>query len=104
MRISPDFFTTLGIGPVMGRTFTEEETITPVENHGAAILTDAYWRHAHDRALETGRDDRRSAIAGLQRMRKLGISLAIDVTDRKTILNPIWMPIASHRKDNPAAN
>ena len=28
----------------MGRTFTEEETMTPVENHGVAILTDAYWR------------------------------------------------------------
>ena len=44
MRISPDFFTTLGTGPVMGRSFDEAETITPVENHGAAILTDAYWR------------------------------------------------------------
>jgi predicted permease len=44
MRISPDFFTTLGTGPVMGRSFEESETITPVENHGAVILTDAYWR------------------------------------------------------------
>jgi predicted permease len=44
MRVSPDFFTTLGTGPVMGRSFDEAETITPVENHGAAILTDAYWR------------------------------------------------------------
>jgi len=44
MRISPDFFTTLGTGPVMGRSFEEAETITPVENHGAVILTDAYWR------------------------------------------------------------
>ena len=44
MRISPDFFTTLGAGPVMGRSFDEAETITPVENHGAAIVTDAYWR------------------------------------------------------------
>ena len=43
MRISPDFFTTLGVGPVMGRSFNEVETITPIENH-AAILTDAYWR------------------------------------------------------------
>ena len=41
MRISPDFFTTLGTGPVMGRSFEEAETITPIENHGAAILTDA---------------------------------------------------------------
>ena len=44
MRISPDFFTTLGAGPVMGRSFEEAETITPVENHGAVILTDGYWR------------------------------------------------------------
>ncbi len=44
LRVSPDFFATLGIGPVLGRTFTESETITPVENHGAAILSDAYWR------------------------------------------------------------
>ena len=44
MRISPDFFTTLGTGPVMGRSFDEAETITPIESHGAAILTDAYWR------------------------------------------------------------
>jgi predicted permease len=45
LRVSPEFFTTLGIGLVMGRSFDETETITPVENHGAAILTDAYWRH-----------------------------------------------------------
>ena len=44
MRISPEFFTTLGTGPVMGRSFDEAETITPIENHGAAILTDGYWR------------------------------------------------------------
>lgn len=44
MRISPDFFPTLGTGPVMGRSFDEAETITPIESHGAAILTDAYWR------------------------------------------------------------
>ena len=43
MRISPDFFTTLGVGPVMGRSFSEVETITPIEHH-AAIVTDAYWR------------------------------------------------------------
>ena len=41
MRISPDFFRTLGTGPVMGRSFEEAETITPIENHGAAILTGA---------------------------------------------------------------
>ena len=44
MRVSPEFFMTLGVGPVIGRSFNERETITPVENHGVAILTDAYWR------------------------------------------------------------
>src|SRR5688572_24151672 len=44
MRVTPEFFTTLGAGPVMGRTFDESETITPVENTGVAILTDFYWR------------------------------------------------------------
>ena len=43
LRISPDFFMTLGTGLVMGRSFNEVETITPNENH-AAILTHAYWR------------------------------------------------------------
>ena len=26
------------------------------------------------------------------------------MTDREINLNPIWMPVASHRKDNPAPN
>jgi predicted permease len=43
MRITPEFFATLGVGPVMGRSFNEMETMT-VENNGVAILTDAYWR------------------------------------------------------------
>jgi predicted permease len=42
MRVSPDFFATLGRGPALGRAFTEAET-TP-SNDGEAILTDAYWR------------------------------------------------------------
>jgi len=45
MRVSPEFFTTLGV-PLMGRSFDDTETITPVENHGVAILTNAYWRHS----------------------------------------------------------
>lgn len=58
MRVSPDFFTTLGVGPVMGRSFNEAETITPVENH-AAILTDAYWRqHFNADPHVLGRDIR----------------------------------------------
>jgi predicted permease len=43
MRISPEFFTTLGSGPVMGRSFTEAEAEV-AENNGVAIVTDAYWR------------------------------------------------------------
>jgi predicted permease len=42
MRVSPDFFATLGRGPVVGRSFTEQETTYQTDN--AAILTDAYWR------------------------------------------------------------
>jgi predicted permease len=43
MRISPDFFATLGVNLAMGRTFTEEEAAV-AENNGVIILTDAYWR------------------------------------------------------------
>ena len=122
LRISPEFFTTLGVSPAMGRSFNEEEARR--SNDSVVILTDAYWRqqfqfrskrarsgdprewmprkivgvlppdfrflsskarvflplksgvgaarseaapfrrrrHAHDRAVETRRDDRRSAI------------------------------------------
>jgi len=48
MRVSPDFFATLGINLAMGRTFTEPETITPIEDRGVAILTDAYWRQRYN--------------------------------------------------------
>ena len=43
MRISPDFFATLGVHLAMGRTFTEEEAAV-AENNGVIILTDAFWR------------------------------------------------------------
>jgi predicted permease len=43
MRISPEFFTTLGVQPAMGRNFTEEEAAV-AENNGVVILTDGYWR------------------------------------------------------------
>src|ERR1700676_3090648 len=43
MRVSPDFFATLGVDLAMGRTFTEEEAAV-AENNGVAIVTDAYWR------------------------------------------------------------
>jgi len=43
MRISPEFFVTLGSGPVMGRSFNEAEAEV-AENNGVAIVTDGYWR------------------------------------------------------------
>src|SRR6478672_11095477 len=42
MRISPDFFTTLGVNLAMGRSFTEAEAEV-AEHNGVAIVTDAYW-------------------------------------------------------------
>src|SRR5881392_2268361 len=45
MRVSPDFFATLGVNLAMGRTFTEDEAeIAKGKGAGVAILTDAYWR------------------------------------------------------------
>ena len=41
VRISPEFFTTLGVSPAIGRNFTDEET-DPHKN--VIILTDAFWR------------------------------------------------------------
>src|SRR6185295_1493554 len=42
MRVTPEFFATIGTGPVQGRAFTDEETT--YETDGVAILTDGYWR------------------------------------------------------------
>jgi putative ABC transport system permease protein len=41
VRISPEFFTTLGVSPAIGRNFTEEETAA---QKNVIILTDAFWR------------------------------------------------------------
>jgi putative ABC transport system permease protein len=41
-RVTPDFFTVLGIRPLYGRSFQEEETI--VGNHRRAILSYGLWR------------------------------------------------------------
>src|SRR5258705_12014993 len=46
MRVSPDFFSTLGLGPAIGRTFTDEET-TSETNH-VAILSDPFWRERYN--------------------------------------------------------
>ena len=42
MRVSPEFFTTLGGGPILGHAFTGDETT--YQTDGVVILTDAYWR------------------------------------------------------------
>jgi predicted permease len=41
-QVTPEFFATLGLPPVMGRAFTEEETTYKTDN--VVILTDTYWR------------------------------------------------------------
>jgi predicted permease len=46
MRVSPDFFATLGLGPAIGRTFTEEETSSETDH--VAILSDTFWRQRFD--------------------------------------------------------
>jgi predicted permease len=48
-RVSPDFFATLGTGPSMGRSFTEEET--SLQTDRVVILTDTYWRQHFDADL-----------------------------------------------------
>jgi predicted permease len=64
IRISPEFFATLGVNLAMGRTFTEAEAAV-AENNGVVILTDAYWRQrlAADPNI-LGRDIR---VNGIQR-------------------------------------
>jgi predicted permease len=42
LRVSPEFFTTLGVSTIMGRTFTEEEMTYQTDR--VAVLTDTYWR------------------------------------------------------------
>jgi predicted permease len=42
MRVSPDFFSTLALGPVIGRTFTDEETASETDH--VTILSDTFWR------------------------------------------------------------
>lgn len=42
VRVSPEFFTTLGLSPRLGRAFTEEETTYQTDS--VTMLTDEYWR------------------------------------------------------------
>ena len=44
--MSPDFFATLGTGPSIGRSFTEEDT--SLQTDRVVILTDTYWRQHFD--------------------------------------------------------
>ncbi len=46
MRVSPEFFATLGLGLVIGRTFTDEETTSDTDQ--VAILSDTYWRQRYN--------------------------------------------------------
>lgn len=55
MEISPEFFATLGRGPMTGRAFTEEETSYQTDN--VVILSYRYWRQ-HFNAGAIGRQIR----------------------------------------------
>ncbi len=46
MRVSPDFFSTLGLGPAFGRTFTDDETTSETDH--VAILSDRFWRDRYN--------------------------------------------------------
>lgn len=51
-QVSPDFFTTLGRGPVIGRVFKDSETTYQTDD--VVILANDYWRqqfNAHPRAI-----------------------------------------------------
>jgi putative ABC transport system permease protein len=62
VRTSPEFFTTLGVNPVIGRTFTEEEA---ADQKNVIILTDAFWRERFGSDPDVlGRDTR---INGIER-------------------------------------
>jgi predicted permease len=41
-RVSPEFFSTVGLLPIIGRSFQEAETANQTD--GVVILTDSYWR------------------------------------------------------------
>src|SRR4051794_1368557 len=60
VRVSPEFFTTLGVRPVIGRNFTEEETAA---QKNVIILSDAFWRQQFDSDPNVlGRDTRVNGI------------------------------------------
>ncbi|MFN2477160.1 MAG: ABC transporter permease [Chthoniobacterales bacterium] len=60
VRISPEFFTTLGVGAAVGRNFTEEEVAA---QRNVIILTDAFSRERFDSDRNVlGRDTRINGI------------------------------------------
>src|SRR3954468_6595637 len=60
VRVSPEFFTTLGVSPAIGRSFTEEETAA---QKNVIILTDAFWRQRFNSDPNIlGRDTRINGI------------------------------------------
>ena len=60
VRISPEFFTTLGVSPAIGRNFTEEEA---ADQKNVIILTDAFWRERFGSDPDVlGRDTRINGI------------------------------------------
>ena len=60
VRISPEFFTTLGVSLAIGRNFTEEETAA---QKNVIILTDAFWRQRFNSDPNIlGRDTRINGI------------------------------------------
>lgn len=60
VRISPEFFTTLGVSPAIGRNFTDSET-DPHTN--VIILSDGFWReHFNADPNILGRDTRINGI------------------------------------------
>jgi predicted permease len=42
LRVSPEFFATLGVGPIMGRAFTDDEMTYNTDD--VAILSHTYWK------------------------------------------------------------
>jgi putative ABC transport system permease protein len=61
-QVSPDFFGTLGRGPVVGRVFAEEETT--YQTDGVVILTNSYWRqHFHADPQLVGRHIRVDGVS-----------------------------------------
>jgi predicted permease len=62
LRVSPEFFSTLGVYPVIGRSFTEAEMTTAADK--VVILSDSYWRrNLNADPLIVGRQVRVAGVA-----------------------------------------